>query len=299
VAFVLAVTALPWLSVKYAPVAASLAVVGLLQLRRARGRPTAVSVLAVFAAMGMIYLLVHRVVWGGWTVYASGDDFQSGGEFSVVGTHPNYPGRTERLTALLLDRHWGIAAWQPAWLLAVPALAALLARRPRGWAGLLFPVLAGWLVATYVALTMSGFWSPGRQVVVILPLVVLVIAWWLSTAPPAAIVAGAALGFLGVVAMASLLVDGWDRRISWVFGFEQVDDPLYDGWRLLLPPYRGGSGAEVWVRHGLWLVLLAAVASLAYRVGDRPARGAARGSPPAASGSVADPSGVGGDFRAR
>lgn len=265
VAFVLAVVALPWLSVKYALVATTLGVLGLFRLWRARGRPAALASLSVFAGMGVIYLVLHQVIWGGWTVYASGDFFEEPGEFAVVGTNPDYLGRTQRLSALLFDRHWGIAAWQPAWLLIVPALAALLAARPRGWAGLALPAVAGWLVATFLALTMSGFWSPGRQIVVILPLLVLVIAWWLSTMPPGVLVAGAALGFLGLVAMAALLVDGWDGRITWVFGFDKVDNPLYDGWKVFLPPYQEGSGAEVWVRHGIWLAVVAAVAALAYR----------------------------------
>ena len=265
VVFVVAVVALPWLSVKYAVVAATLALVGLWRLGQVRGRPAVVTLVGVFAALGVIYLVVHQIVWDGWTVYASGDFFQGPGEFAVVGTSPNYVGRSERLSALLLDRHWGIAAWQPAWLLIVPALGALLAVRPRGWAALACPALGGWLVATFLALTMSGFWSPGRQIVVILPLVVLMIAWWLSIAPPAALVAGAALASVGLVAMSALLVDGWDRRITWVFGFDKVDNPLYDGWKVLLPPYQEGAGAEVWVRHGIWLTLIAVVAALAYR----------------------------------
>ncbi|GAA0623382.1 hypothetical protein GCM10009547_28060 [Sporichthya brevicatena] len=264
VTFVLAVVALPWLSVKYSAVAAMLALVGLWRLWRDRGRPAAAVLVGVFAAMGAIYLVVHKIVWGGWTVYASGDFFQEPGEFAVVGTNPDYLGRSRRLTGLLIDRHWGIAAWQPAWLLVIPAVAALIAARPRHWTALVVPATAGWLVATFVALTMSGFWSPGRQIVVILPLLVLVIAWWLSTSPPAVLVGAAALGFVGLFSMAAFLSDGWDRRITWVFAFDKVDNPLYDGWKVFLPPYQEGSGAEVWVRHGIWLAVIAAVAAAAW-----------------------------------
>ncbi|WP_293775111.1 hypothetical protein [Sporichthya sp.] len=285
IAFVLAVVALPWLSVKYAPAAVTLALVGLYRLWRSRGRLAVFTLLTVFAGMGVAYLVVHQLIWDGWTVYASGDFFQEPGEFAVVGTDPNYLGRSDRLAALLIDRNWGIAAWQPAYLLVIPAVAALLAARPRGWAGLILPAAAGWFVATFVALTMSGFWSPGRQLVVILPLLLVVIAWWLQTAPPGVLVSGAALGFVGVVAMGALLIDGWDRRITWVFGFDKVDDPLYDGWKVFLPPYQEGAGAEIWVRHGIWMVVIAAVAALACRAA-RP-RGEAVG-----SGSVAEPSDV-------
>ena len=33
-------------------------------------------------------------------------------------------------------------------------------------------------MATFVALTMQGWWFPGRQLVVVLPAAVLAIAWW-------------------------------------------------------------------------------------------------------------------------
>jgi hypothetical protein len=278
VVFVLAVTALPWLSVKYAAVAAALAAVGVYRLWRARGRSPTVLLLAVFAAMAAAYLGVHRLIWGGWTVYASGDYFQGHGEFAVVGVHPDYGGRTERLSALLIDRDWGIAAWQPGWLLGVPAVAALLAARPRGWPGLVLPAAAGWAIATWVALTMSGFWSPGPQIVVIQPQLLLAVLWWLSTAPPPVLVAAAALGFVGIVAMAALLVDGWDVHITWVFAFDKVDDPLYDGWKVFLPPYQEGAGAAIWIRHAVWMVIFAATAFVAHR--------AARPAAPAASDTV-------------
>ena len=49
-------------------------------------------------------------------------------------------------------------------------MAALARRRPARWAALAGPLAAGWLVATFVALTMQGWWFGGRQVVVVLPL---------------------------------------------------------------------------------------------------------------------------------
>ncbi|MET0832777.1 MAG: hypothetical protein ABWZ62_02275, partial [Actinomycetota bacterium] len=128
---------------------------------------------------GVAFLVLHRWWYGGWTPYAAGDHFV-GGELSVVGTEPDYLGRSRRLLGLLVDRGFGLAAWQPAWLLALPALAVMLARRPRGWAAVAVPLAAGWLVATFVALTMHGWWFAGRQVVVVLPLAALAVAWWIG-----------------------------------------------------------------------------------------------------------------------
>lgn len=249
VAFCAVVTALPWLSVKYAPVAAALALVGLWRTRSK-------ALLAGFAVMGVLYLVAHRVVWGGWTVYASGDHFQQSGEFGVMGFDPDYVGRAFRLVGLMVDRAYGLAAWQPAWLLLVPAVGFALHRRQ---SGLLLPLAAGWLTATFVALTMHGQWWPGRQLVVVLPLAVLLILVYLAQASVAVRWSGLVLGAAGVVTYAWLVVDGLAVRITWVSGFERV------GWlRGLLPDYRAGW-TSFWPLHLAWLALFLIVIAYAYQ----------------------------------
>jgi hypothetical protein len=88
VALAVAVVALPWLSVKYVPVAAALAGVALWSLHR-RGRRTATLALAgTLAAAGAGYLALHQLLYGGWTVYATGDHFVESGEFGSSGSRP-------------------------------------------------------------------------------------------------------------------------------------------------------------------------------------------------------------------
>jgi len=45
-------------------------------------------------------------------------------------------------------------------------------------------LLAGWLVATFAANTMHGWWWPGRQTVVVLPLALLSVLCWLARTGP-------------------------------------------------------------------------------------------------------------------
>jgi hypothetical protein len=270
-ALALAVIALPWLSVKYLPVAAILALAGSALLLRARRRVAAGALAGVLTAAGLGYLAVHRVIWGGWTVYASGDHFATTGEFSVVGVDPNYVGRGLRLVGLLVDRGYGLAAWQPAWLLVLPAMAALVALRPRGWPVLALPLAAGWLVATFIALTMHGFWWPGRQVVIVLPPALLGVLWWLSHGGPPRTrrtLVALALGLTGVFGYACLLIDGWARQITWVTGFERVDNPVYQAIRTVLPDYRG-DGADLWIRHLGWIAIFAVLAVAGRRSAGR------------------------------
>ena len=254
------VVALPWLSVKYAPVAAVLALVGLWLLARGGRRRVALALAGGLAAAGIAYLVGHQVLYGGVTPYAAGSHFVDG-ELTVVGSDPDYFGRSRRLVGLLVDRDFGLAAWQPAWLLIVPAIAVLLARRPRGWQSLALPLGAGWLVATFVALTMQGWWFPGRQVVVVLPAAVLAIAWW-ARGGGARLAATLALGAVGVVAHAWVATEGALGRIAWVVDLQSTSDPLYRAWTAVLPDYLV-ENAATWPLHWAWTALLVAAAALA------------------------------------
>ena len=259
-----AVVALPWLSVKYVPVGAAVTAFALVRWWRAGSRRLATVTAAALAAAGAGYLLAHRVVWGGWTVYASGDHFESSGEFGVVGFAPDYLGRTIRLVSLLFDRGFGLVAWQPAYVLLPLAAAALVAARRTDWPALLLPLAAGWATATWVALTMHGYWWPGRQLVVVLPLAVLAVLAWATTRSRQRV--AALLAAPGLLAFGWLVVDGWAERITWVTGFEDVGDPIYRALRLVLPNYRDLDAAH-WTRHGIWLAVLSALLVAGWRSG--------------------------------
>jgi hypothetical protein len=262
-----AVAALPWLAVKTVPVAAALAAAGLWRLwRSGRGR-AALGLVAGLAAAGVAFVVVHRLLYGGWTVYAAGDHFV-GGEATVMGVDPDYAGRSSRLVGLLVDRGFGLAAWQPGWLLAVPALGALLAARPRRWGVLALPLAAGWLTATFLALTMHGWWFPGRQVVAVLPLAVVAVAWW-----AARLARGRAL--LAVAGGVGALTATWygaevlAGRLRLVIDVDATTAPLVRLVRPLLPDYRAAS-AWTWALHVAWVAAVAALALYGRRTVRRP-----------------------------
>src|SRR5215217_3399043 len=263
-----AVAALPWLGVKYAPVAAAIALVAGWRLARAGQGRRALALAGSLAAAGVAFLVLHRWWYGGWTPYAAGDHFVRG-ELTVVGTEPDYLGRSRRLVGLLVDRGFGLAAWQPAWLLAVPAVAALARRRPPGWAAVAAPLAAGWLVATFIALTMQGWWFGGRQVVVVLPLAVLAVAWWAGRGGHRRPVLLAVAGGVGVLAQLWLVLDGVAGRVTWAVDPMATTNPLYRAWRLVLPDYLAMSW-WTWALHGAWLAALAVWAAVAAGAGHRP-----------------------------
>jgi hypothetical protein len=256
-----AVVALPWLAVKYAPVAVAFAaVLGWMVWRRGQRRDVA-WLAGAAAVVGVAFLAFHRVVYGGWTVYAAGDHF-TGGELTVVGAAPDYPARSIRLVGLLVDHDFGLLAWAPAYLLVIPALAALVRRRPPGAAVLALPLAAGWLNATYVALTMAGWWWPGRQVVVVLPLAVLAVAWWAGTVVDWARVRGPLVvaSVVGVVTWAWIVVRVVTSADGLIVDFAQIAGPVSAAWRLLLPDDRVLAPIDL-ARYSAWVLALAALAT--------------------------------------
>lgn len=266
-ALLVAVVALPWLAVKYAPAAAAVAAVGLVRLAKRGDRADALGLAATLGAAGVAFLAAHHALYGGWTVYAAGDHFQDRGELSVAGFQPDLLGRSRRLLGLFVDRGFGLAAWAPAWLLLVPAVAGLARRRPAGWTALVAPLAAGWATATWVALTMHGWWWPGRQVVVVLPLAAVVVAWWAGVVAPRFVPVAVALGAVGAAAWAWLVVEVLALRLRLIIDFESTSNPLVRAWRLALPELRH-PGAADWLRYGAWLLAAALAARAAWRHAD-------------------------------
>ena len=254
---------MPWLSVKYVPVALVIVALGLVRLWRRRAGPALIASLLVLAAAGATYLLAHQLMYGGWTVYAAGDHFVEGGQLSVMGYEANYPGRSIRLIGLLVDRRFGVVAWAPVYLLAVPALAALTRRRPSGWPALVLPLAAGWLNATFVAQTMHGWWSPGRQLVVVLPCVVIATAWWVARVR-AVLWPVIALGAVGVVSWMWLVVEASTDRRTLVVDFFETANPVYRAWSAGLPDGRLDTAADV-VGFAVSAVVLISLAVAGWR----------------------------------
>lgn len=250
VALTVAISALPWLSIKYTPVAAALAGVAVWAWWRRGERRDAAWLCVLLALSGIAFVAGHWAWYGGWTPYGVGDHFVTG-EFGVVGFDPNPAGRSTRLAGLLVDREFGLAAWQPAWLLAVPAVAALVFRRSPSWTFLALPAATGWLNATFVALTMHGWWWPGRQVVVVAPLIVVAIATW-AGGSRRRLVWTIGLGFAGVFSWLWLVIEVLSRDLTLVVDFYETSNPLYRALSLLLPDYRNPT-ETTWVLHALWI----------------------------------------------
>jgi hypothetical protein len=263
---VAAVVVLPWLSIKYAPVAAMLALVALWRARDRR--PEAAVVGATLTVAAVAYAAAHQAIYGGWTAYATGDHFAQAGQFAVVGSSPNYLGRARRLVGLIVDDSFGIGAWMIGWLALPLAMGVLLRRRPVDWAILALPLAAGWLTATFVASTMHGWWWPGRQLVVVLPIAVIVIA----VAANGSTLLVRFLTSSGVVGAATWMwttIEAITRRHVLVVDFDQTANPWMRVWRVVLPDGRDPTTADN-VLSVVWVGAVVLLFSAGRRTAGRP-----------------------------
>ncbi len=241
---VVGLVALPWLSVKYAPVAVVLAI-GLAVSLRGRGRRRLMLGAGIaLAVSGLCFAPVHLALYGGLTPYAAGTHFGDG-ELSVMGSRPDYVARAARVTGLVVDRHFGLASWQPLYLLVLPAVVVWAARRA-GPGRALLPLTfgAGWVTATFLALTMHGLWWPGRQTVVVLPLGIVAIVAWIERSAPRIRRWAVVVAALGPWMFLWLIGGVLARRHTLIFDFENTLDPIGGLLRLALPDLRADTRTQ-------------------------------------------------------
>ena len=263
VAMALLVTVLLWFGMKYAPLGAIVAL-GYLWKANLWGR---VSFLALCAVSGVAYVWFHFAVFEDLTAYSVNTVYEGADAASVLGSHVSISDRAYRLWGLFVDQRFGIGRWAPL-LLLVPASLPLLLRGRAGGATpppapsppaergraadtrvrlvVLGLIVTQVLIATFVAITMMGWWFPGRTTMTVLPLMALPLTLLVARMP----VWGRALaGGLAVVSLVftvalrdatsigrtvnpgevTLAVDPFDMRF-WPFRQSANVFPNYQAW---------------------------------------------------------------------
>lgn len=248
-----ALSALCWLGVKYAPLA--LLVSGCFLYRSEKsGR---IALLAAGAVSGGLFVWFHVRVFGGLTPYGVNVVYANWDTLRILEGHVGFQERVYRLWGLFVDRRFGIGRWAPLLLAVVPGL-ALLAWRSMAHRLVLGLVLTQLLIAAFVAMTMMGWWFPGRTMLTVLPLTVLPLAALANRAPIWGKAALALLGGYTLVITAGLAqaghageitiaVDPFDMRYR-PFQVLATLFPLYtwwtaETWRLTIGWIAAGAGS--------------------------------------------------------
>jgi hypothetical protein len=216
VAVSLAAAALPWLNVRYAPLAALVVAHALWRHPRVR---VAAAALVPAAASAIGLLAYHQVLYGFWN------------PGRVYGRRPELAlgGLLEGLPGLLLDQEFGLLVYAPAFALALPGFVVLWRRDRRLAAIAGAAVLVVLLTAGTWPMWRGGFNPPARFLVPVAPLL--------------AVAAALAWDRRGATAGATLLL-GWTLWTglagAWEPGLVHRDR---DG---TAPLFRELSGAREW-----------------------------------------------------
>lgn len=266
IGFVLSITALPWLSIKYLPVAFTIFLLASLSNKKTERKRISTSTAVVFVLMAAIYLLSHQLVYQGWTVYSAGDHFV-GSEFEVIGGDPDIWGRSNRIIGLLVDKGFGLAAWTPSFLILPIAIAFNCKKKVDNWNYLILPFLIGWSTATWVAFTMHGWWWPGRQTVVVLPLGIIAIAILLDHFQKFLLptIVATAIGSIGWVWIA---VETQTGRRALIVDFEETSWPWYKIWSKIFPDFHRMPTNTTWIAT-FWALALLLLMAIGWHSADR------------------------------
>ena len=180
IALAVLLTVFLWLSMKYAPLGALL---GLAFVYSAGWRERIVFT-ALCAVSGAFYVWGHYALFDDLTAYSVNTVFEGANAATVIEGHVSFQDRVYRIWGLLVDQRFGSARWAPL-LLLLPASLPLLLRAGATGRLVLGLIVAQVLVATFIAITMMGWWFPGRTLITVLPLTALPLTLFIAKLPAA------------------------------------------------------------------------------------------------------------------
>ena len=248
-------TVMCWLGVKYTPLA--LLVSGYFLFRANWAGWCRIALVAAGAASAGFFAWFHLHLFDALTPYGVNVVYAGWNTSDILGGHIEWGERYYRLWGLFIDRRFGIGRWAPLLLVAVPGMVLLLADDFRRRL-VLSLIVAQMLIATFVALTMMGWWFPGRTMLTVLPLLVVPIVLTVSKSPLWGRITIALLGLLTVANTYGLAVAGRAGEVTIAVDPFDMSFPAFQGISGLFPLYTWWTD-ETWWLTFFWLTVGALV----------------------------------------
>ena len=247
----IALSVLCWLGVKYVPLAALVSIYFLLRANTS-GRLT----LVVLGGLSTtLFVWFHLATFDGLTPYGVNVVYAGLSTGEIVESHVELGERAYRLWGLFVDRRFGVGRWAPLLLMSIPGM-VLMARGAPIHRLILVLVSIQVLIATFAAITMMGWWFPGRTLLTVLPLMVIPIALVAERVPAWARAAMALLALYGATVTAGLAHAGHAGEITIAVDPFDLAFLPFRGTANLFPDYTSWTG-ETWVLTIVWLTLAA------------------------------------------
>ena len=248
---VASLSAVCWLGIKYAPLTLLVAAYFLYRADL-QGRA---ALLALGGASAGLFIWFHLATFGGLTPYNVNVVYAGLSSIELVERHVDIGDRVYRLWGLFVDRRFGIGRWAPILLVVVPGLALLTVGNGRY--RLIFGLIAiQLLLATFLAITMMGWWFAGRTLLVVFPLLVVPLVLMASRMGPLVRWAMATLAIYSVVITAGLAYAGHTREVTIVVDPFDMSFLPFSAVAHAFPQYTSW-GLETWLLTVVWLVIAA------------------------------------------
>ena len=242
-------TIMCWLGIKYAPLALIVSAYFLLKA----DTPGRIALLLAGGLSAAFFAGFHLYLFGGLTPYGNNAVYAQWNTAEILAGHIEFGERYYRLWGLFIDRQFGIGRWAPLLLVAVPGL-ALLASGKGALRLVLALVLAQLLVATFVAITMMGWWFAGRTMVTVLPLFIIPITLVVARSPLWGKVGVALLGCYSLAITVGLASASYSGEVTIAVDPFDMAFPPFQGLAGLFPLYTLWT-TETWWLTFFWLAL--------------------------------------------
>ena len=258
-----------WLGAKYAPLALIVSAYFLLKAER-RGR---IALLVAGGISAAWFAWFHVYLFGGLTPYGNNVVYARWNTGEILIGHIEFSERYYRVWGLFIDWRFGIGRWAPFLLVAVPGM-ALLAEGKGALRLVLALVLVQLLIATFLAITMMGWWFAGRTMLTVLPPFIIPVGLVLARTPLWGKVSAAVLGIYTMAITTGLALAGHSEEI--IIAVDPFD--------MAFPPFQL-TGVCMEFQVGAWrLSPGGAWALAAVRAAATPGSGACPGASTASAG---------------
>ena len=246
-----------WLGIKYAPL--TLLVAGYSLVKAGRSGRVALAVAGATSAGFFVWFHLH--LFGGLTPYGVNVVYAQWNTVDIFAGHIEFGERYYRLWGLFVDRRFGIGRWAPLLLATVPGMALLAAGGPLQRLALAL-ILLQMVIATFVAITMMGWWFPGRTLLTVLPLFVTPIVLLLARATLWGRITAGVLAALTLATTSGLALAGRSGDVTIAVDPFDMRFPPFQGLSGLFPLYTWWT-VETWWLTIAWLAVGGSVTAAA------------------------------------
>ena len=258
IGLLLCLSAMVWLGVKYAPLAGLVAIWGFWRMN-----PSERGIFLVSTTLSAsLFAWFHLDTFGGLTPYSVNLVYAGDGTISILGDHFDFTKRLYRPLGLFVDQRFGIARWAPILLLVIPA--APLLWKINALSRLILTLLIVQIfIATFVVITMMGWWFPGRTIVTVLPLMALPLTILFTQSPAWVRVVLGVLSAYSVLITALLAVSGHAQEIVIAVNPFEMSSTLFQLISPIVPDYRMWDG-HTWTLTFIWFSVILALTLVFY-----------------------------------